>query len=230
MSLNYEPQDDEPSVRILPMYRAAIGDAIFPGDDIHTLQLRSDFSEMLLHHLNGGGDFVLTAIGAALAEFTPARVSTTTHPVWKDKVAEEWDQRERPRIFAAMEAFFLDGGLERRMGEQRAFFAALHAAGVRFGNTHRLFDHAAHAGDWRKAFIELAAMGRDQGIQLSSNDIDRPGVAAAMHGAGFSRVQQRMIWSNLLETKHLEEAPPSTALRRRLGFLRPVAAADNRDD
>lgn len=31
------------SVRILPMYRTAIGDAIFQGDDLHTLRIRSAF-------------------------------------------------------------------------------------------------------------------------------------------------------------------------------------------
>jgi hypothetical protein len=208
--LNGAPQDAEPparSVRILPMYRTAIADAIFPGDDFHTLQMRSDFSEMLLAHMNGGGVLDLTAIAATLAEFTPERVSTMTHSGWKDQVAEQWEQRERPHIFAAMDEFFFHAGLERRMEDQRTFFVALQAAGIRFGDTSQLFDRALHAGDWRETFTELAVMGRQHGIQLSGNNIDRPRVAAALHSAGFSRQQQHMIWGSLHEASSLETCP-----------------------
>jgi hypothetical protein len=198
--MNCAPQDAEPptgSVRILPLYRSAIGDAIFLGDDFHTLRMRSDFSEMLLQHLAGGGELNLTAIGASLAEFTPERVSTTTHPAWKDRVAEEWEQCERQRIFAAMEEFFLNGGLERRLEDQCTFFVALQAAGIQFGDTAQLIDRVLHAGDWRETFIQLTTMGRQHGIQLGGNNIDRPRVAAALHSAGFSQEQQDLIWCNL---------------------------------
>jgi hypothetical protein len=218
--VNSEPTDNSYTISILPMYRTSLGDALFPGDDYFTVKLRSDFSEMLVRHVDQGGTLTLTAIGAALSEFTPARVATTTHPTWKHREAEEWIQYERPRIFAAMESFFLDGGLERRIEEQRRFFAALSAAGVCLGNASYLFDRVVHAGDWRTTFIELAAFGRTYSIRLSGENIDRPTVAAAMGHAGFCKEQQQVVWSHIHEKKPLttglQLAVPNNWLRRAL--------------
>lgn len=86
--LNSAPHDADQlasSSRVLPLYRTPLGDAIFPGDDIYTVRMRSDFSEMLLQHAEEGDALDMTAIAATLAQFTPARVSTATHPTWRER-------------------------------------------------------------------------------------------------------------------------------------------------
>lgn len=198
------------SVRILPMYFSAIADAILPGDDFYSRTARSDFSEMLHLHSIAGGVLDLTTIGAALAEFTPARVATTVHPTWKDKVRRDWEQIERPRIFAALEAFLLDGGLDRRLHDIGTFFSALTAAGVQFGNAPSLIDQTVHAGDWRKSFVRLIALGRDQGIRLGGKSVDRAAVELALQGAGFSREHQQQICGHLPECGEMGTEPWAT--------------------
>lgn len=187
-------------VRMFPAYWTALGEALFPGADFHSLQLRADFSEMLVRHLEDGGDLELAALRASLATFRPWRMSTATHPTWADRETEEWQQLVRPRIIATMGAFFLGGGRVRRLEEQRAFFTALQAAGIRFGDRVQLVDRVAHAGNWRDAFVRIAVMGRNHGIQLVSDGLDRRGIASAMHRTGFSQDQQREIWSNIRGT------------------------------
>lgn len=103
------------TVRMFPVYRTAIGDAMFPGEDVHTMRLRGDFSEMLVHHLESGGELEVEGLRAALSAFTPLRVSTTAHRTWADRDTEEWVQLDRPRIHAVMDAFFNGGGLASRL-------------------------------------------------------------------------------------------------------------------
>ncbi len=213
------------SARVLPLYRTPLGDAIFPGDDIYTVRMRSDFSEMLLQHAEEGGALDMTAIAATLAQFTPARVSTVTHPTWREREEEEWSQRDRMLIFRAMEKFFSGGGLERRMEEIRTFFAALHTAGIQLGNTSFLFERVYQAGNWREEFTMLAAMGRNHGVRLSCEFVDRSEVTRALRIANFSTEQQHVIWGSLHETRPLVtfERPPGpsrwrTFWRRLLGL------------
>lgn len=65
---------------MFPVYCTALGDALFPGADFHSLQMRADFSKMLVRHLEGGGALELEALRASLATFRPWRMSTATHP------------------------------------------------------------------------------------------------------------------------------------------------------
>lgn len=186
----------ERSVRILPLYTSALGEAILPGGDIRAVQSRSDFCEMLAGHQDGGGKLEFDAIAAALAVFVPTRVSTTTHPSWKEGEAQEWEQIGRPHIMAAMEEFFLHGGLQRRLEQQHKLIAALQAAGLQFGDIDELVDRIEHAGDWHKAFVDLAVMGRPLGIRFSAEVLDNDAVSSALHTAGFTREQQHAIWAN----------------------------------
>ncbi len=186
----------ERSVRILPLYTSSIGEAIFPGDDIRTVQSRSDFCEMLARHQEGGGKLEFDAIVASLAGFVPARVSTTTHPSWKERETQEWEQIGRPGILAAMVEFFLHGGLQRRLEQQRKLVADLQAAGIQFGDTAQLVDRIQHAGDWRKTFVDLAVMGRPLGIRISAEELNADAASSALRAAGFTHEQQIAIWAN----------------------------------
>lgn len=188
--------NEERSVRILPLYTSALGEAILPGDDILAVQSRSDFCEMLARHQEGGGKLEFDAIAAALAVFAPTRVSTTTHPSWKEREAKEWEQIGRPKIMAAMVEFFLHGGLQRRLEQQHKLVEALQAAGLQFGDTAQLVDRIEHAGDWRKTFVDLAVMGRPLGIRFSAEVLDNAAASSALHAAGFTREQQHAIWAN----------------------------------
>lgn len=193
----------ESSERVLPLYRTPLGEAIFPGDDIDTVRMRSDFSEMLLQHVEEGGALDMTALAATLVQFTPARVLAATHPTWKERAVEEWSQRDRMLIFRAMEKFFSGGGLEQRTDEIRTFFASLHIAGIQLSNASFLVARVYQAGNWRDEFTKLATMGRQHGVRLNCGLVDRSEVDSALRIANFSKEQQHMIWGSLHETRTL---------------------------
>lgn len=201
--------DGNLQVNIYPTYRSDLADAIFPGDDFYARQMRSDFSEMLGGHVAGGGSVELTVLGAALAAFTPARVSNTTHPVWKDRSLERWELTEKPMLFAGLEAYYLDGGLDRRLAEIGRLYSELRAAGVRFGDEQQMLYRVGMFGDWRATFIGLASFGRRDGIRLTLHGDDLQAVSAALRGAGFSHEQQLRILANLNEAD--PEASPTGA-------------------
>lgn len=231
--LNSAPHDADQlasSERILPLYRVPLGDAIFPGDDIHTVRMRSDFSEMLLQHAEEGGALDMKAIAATLARFTPARVATATTPTWKEREVEDWSQRDRMLILRAMEKYFSGGGLERRSEEIRTFFASLHTAGIQLGNTSFLFERVYKAGNWREEFTKLVTMGRQHGVRLSCEFVDRSEVDRALRIADFSKEQQHMIWGSLHETRPLvtfERSPGQSRWRTFWKRLLSLAPARN---
>ena len=200
------------SVRFGALYRSTMADALLPGQDPFTRLLRSDFSEMLAQHLDAGGEPSLIAIGSTLADFTPQRVSGVTHPAWNERAQQDWAQRDRPQLFAAMEAFFLNGGFEARTAEQSRFLLRLRENGVRFGNERELVDAVLHAGDWRKEFVQLVETGRPRGIQLTGDSVDRSALVAAMQAAGFAPGQQHVIEAHLLPLSSPRGSESTTAL------------------
>lgn len=162
-------------VSLIPMYRSALGDALLPGDSLAARQIRSRFSEMLVKHLAAGGASDLVALGAALAAFTPADIlaeSDADAYGWKARRLKEWEDEQKPQLFAALEAFLLDGGHERRVEVQRVFVHGLLDAGVRIEGAAALADLIAYAGDWHGTFLHVAEQGREQGVRFHGESVD----------------------------------------------------------
>ena len=177
------------TARLYPIYRTRLGDAIFPGTDAFTIQLRNQFSEMLSGHLEAGRQHSVIAFGESLSEFTPFSVKDAGGE-WKARLLDRWEKEQRPLIFLALEDFFLNGGYETRVKMQSDFMASLLDAGVQIEGATTLMDELAFSGDWHAAFVKLALMGRPIGIRLSaSNGCDRKRIAAAAISAGFQEDQ-----------------------------------------
>ncbi|MBG6083104.1 hypothetical protein [Rubrivivax gelatinosus] len=169
-----------------------IAEAIFPGDDIYARLARSDFAEFLQNYVAGGGVLEFLPMKAAFAEFRPER-----RKLLRAQVPDSWELEDRVRMLAKLEAFLLGGGLLGRLEVQARFLRALRTAGLTFGNDGLLVDVVVHSGDWRRAFINLVVRGRDCGIYLSGNALDREAVAEAMRSADFTLEQRQEFWGNV---------------------------------
>lgn len=181
-----------------PLYRTSLGDALLPGDSFFTRQLRSRFSEMLVGHLAAGGSANLIALSEALGTFIPGDISAEPDPFgWDARSLLEWEEEQRPQIFAALEAFFLDGGHERRIATQHEFIRGLWSAGVKIEGAALLTEELAYAGDWHEVFLSFAETGRQFGVRLLGGDIDDDALHRAARKAGFSALRAKMIRANV---------------------------------
>jgi len=197
-------------VSLVPMYRTALGDALLPGDSLAVRQIRSRFSEMLVKHLAAGGASDLVALGAALAAFTPADIlaeSDADAYDWKARRLKEWEDEQKLQLFAALEAFFLDGGHERRVEVQRVFVRGLLDAGVRIEGAAALADLIAYAGDWHRTFLHVAEQGREHGFRFHGESVDVESLNRAARAAGFTALQAQQIAANIQPHSTAAQAP-----------------------
>jgi len=188
----------EGRARTFPVYQTPLGDALLPGDSLFARQLRSRFSEMLVKHLDAGGAANLVALGETLAAFTPADLLADSDPYgWNKRNLRQWEEEHRPQIFAALEAFFLDGGHENRVDAQREFLRELHGAGVTIEGATLLEGRIAYAGDWHDTFLHTVQTGRKHGIRLYGGSINFGLLILSMRKAGFTTLQARLIKDNI---------------------------------
>ena len=119
MSTASSTVDMKRSVRLYPIYRTKLGEAIFPGDNVFTLELRGFFNEMLAVHFEEGGLPGVEAFGASLAKFTPRSIDEA--PVeWKDTVLKRWIHEQRPFLAQSMYDYLVLGGYQARVEVQTA--------------------------------------------------------------------------------------------------------------
>ncbi len=164
-----------------------LGRAMFPGEDLFAKELQGLFSEMLVDHLSQGKPMTTIALGASLAAHTPQRVLDSTEQ-WKPINLERWEKELRPKIFAVMESFLLNGGFEERIHGQEGLLSALERAGVEIQGKSLALDIMATAGDWHRQFMTLVEMGRPQGIRFLPGQDYRHDVASnALLDSGFHR-------------------------------------------
>lgn len=197
-------------ISLIPVYRTALGDALLPGDSVAMRQLRSRFSEMLVKHLAAGGASDLVALGAALAAFTPPDILAEPDADafgWKARRLREWEDEQKPQLFAALEAFFLDGGHEMRMDVQRVFVCGLLDAGVRIEGATALADLIAYAGDWHGTFLHVAQQGREYGVRFHGGSVDVEALNRAALAAGFTAMQAQQIGANIQPDSTVAQAP-----------------------
>jgi hypothetical protein len=184
-------------VKSYPIHQTVLGDAMLPGDDAFTIELRSHFSEMLKEHLEAGRQRSAIAFGQSLSEFTPTSVKDAGD-VWKVRLLERWEKDQRPAIFKALEDFFANGGVEARIKTQSDFVSALVDAGVQVEGMAVLMDELAFSGNWHLAFVNLIQAGRGVGIRLTaSSGCDRDLLAKAANRAGFNCDQFSRISANI---------------------------------
>lgn len=173
------------SVREYDVPITHLGQALFPGEEHFTRELQGLFSEMLLVHLAAGKPLTTIALGASLAEHIPLRVLEATAE-WKERDLRHWEGLLRPKIFAAMEEFLLNGGFEQRADVQASLLSSLEAAGVEIEGKALALDTLAIAGDWHRHFLALVAIGRPQGIRFLPGSAYRRDLACtALSNAGF---------------------------------------------
>ena len=190
-------QEPHGTVRLYPVYQTRLGEAMLPGDDPFTVQLRNLFSEMLIGHLEAGLPRTAISFGKSLSEFTPANVRDAG-PDWKARLLVRWEREQRPLIFQALENYLINGGHEARVEMQREFVAALVDAGVQVEGGPALMDVLEFSGDWHATFGRLTQMGRPLGIRLASSiACDRGRLAVAAAQAGFSREQITTLAASL---------------------------------
>lgn len=197
-------------VSLIPMYRTALGDALLPGGGLAAGQLRSRFSEMLVKHMAAGGAADLVALGEALAAFTPADIlaDPDSDPFgWKARRLKEWEDEQKPQLFAALEAFFLDGGHEKRADVQRLFVRGLLDAGVRIKGAATLAELIAYAGDWHGTFLHVAEQGRAHGVRFGGESVDFEALNRAALAAGFTALQTQRIAANIQPDFTAGQAP-----------------------
>jgi hypothetical protein len=197
-------------VSIVPVYRTPLGDALLPGSSLAVRQLRSRFSEMLLKHLAAGGASDLVALGEALAAFTPADILAEPDSDdlgWKARRLTEWQDEQKPQLFAALESFFLDGGHEQRIGAQRVFVRGLLDAGVRIEGVAALADLIAYAGEWHGAFLHVVEQGREHGVRFHGESVDVELLNRAALAAGFTVLQAQRIAADIQSDSPGAQAP-----------------------
>lgn len=172
--------------KLYSVCRTRLGDAMFPGKDVFTAQLRNHFNEMLVEHLDAGRQRSAIAFGQSLSEFTPASVRDAEGE-WKIRHLDRWEKEQRPLIFQALEDFFINGGHEARVKTQREFVTALIEAGIQIEGEVELLDELAFSGDWHAAFAKMTLQGRSIGIRITAKSgCDRQRMAIAASGAGFA--------------------------------------------
>lgn len=186
------------SVRVYPGFRSSLGTILFPGNDVFARQMQDRFSQMLAKHLAEGGSMHVVEIGACLAEFVPIEIVECAEPGWKQRLLQQWERDQRPQMFAALEAYFLDGGCEARLADQTAFLVALRGAGVTIEGESALFAELVAAGDWQATFLLHCQFGRGQGIRLRGLRVDREHLLAVAHAAGFSAHHAQQLASEVV--------------------------------
>ena len=189
MSTEPGSADMKGSVRLYPLYRTKLGEAIFPGTDVFTLELRGFFNEMLAVHFEEGGLPGVEAFGVSLAKFTPRSIDET--PVeWKDTVLKRWIHEQRPFIFQSMHDYLVLGGYQARVEVQTALVDEMLAAGLEIEGVQQLRERLAFAGDWHAALLSLGLKGRPMGIRFVAGGVaDRGPIKQALCKAGFTRAQ-----------------------------------------
>lgn len=177
------------SVNLYPLYRTKLGEAIFPGDDVFTLELRGFFNEMLVTHFEEGGLPGVEALGASLGRFTPRSVDESPLE-WKESVLKRWIHEQRPFIYQSMHDYLVLGGYQARVDVQAKLVDELLAAGLEIEGVRQLKEQLAFAGDWHTAFVSIGHMGRLAGIRFSAAGVGNRGpIEQALRNAGFKRDQ-----------------------------------------
>ncbi len=189
MSTASSTVDMKGSVRLYPIYRTKLGEAIFPGDDVFTLELRGFFNELLAVHFEEGGLPGVEAFGASLAKFTPRSIDEA--PVeWKDTVLKRWIHEQRPFLAQSMYDYLVLGGYQARVEVQTALLDEMLAAGLEIEGVQQLREQLAFAGDWHAALLSLGLKGRPMGIRFLAGGVaDRGPIKQALSKAGFTRAQ-----------------------------------------
>ncbi|MBB5546611.1 hypothetical protein [Paraburkholderia fungorum] len=179
------------SVRFYHEYHTALADAVLPGDDHFARERRAALSEMLTCMLRDGVAMNLYTVGDRLSTFVPLQVRESTGD-WKERNLKRWSEQTRPEIFKALGDYFIEGGHEARVEQQKTLLDALEAVGIRIEGRNVLEAVLPWSGDWRKRFLSYSLLGRPEGV-LFYGSLDDPvlvsHVRQALREADFARDQ-----------------------------------------
>jgi hypothetical protein len=197
------------SVRFYEEFQTELADAVLPGDDLFARERRSALSEMLVGMLRDGVPMNLYTIGDRLSTFVPLKVLESTG-IWKELSLKRWTEQTRPEIFQALGDYFIEGGHEARVEQQKALLDALEAGGVLIVGRNVLDAVLPWSGNWRKRFLAYSLLGRPEGVLFygSLDDVslvDR--IRQALRHAGFDRDQVDRFLGGLRD-----EHPPAIFL------------------
>lgn len=179
------------SVRFYREYQTELADAVLPGDDHFSRERRAALSEMLVGMLRDGIPMNLCTVGDRLSTFVPLQVRESTG-VWKEFNLKRWAEQTRPEIFKALGDYFIEGGHESRVEQQKALLDALEAGVVRIVGRNVIDAVLPWYGNWRKQFIGYSLLGRPEGILFYGSVADAALVDRIRHAlqqAGFERDQ-----------------------------------------
>jgi hypothetical protein len=152
-----------PTVRKYPEYQSEVADAVLPGDDVLAREKRPALSEMVAGMLHDGVDITSYTLGSCLETFAPKWVDESA-AAWKVLNARRWEFEVRPAIRKALSDFFLEGGQETRIAQQRTLLDALQSVGVTIEGRMVLTNGLLWAGNWHKRLLVYAISGRPEGV------------------------------------------------------------------
>lgn len=188
-------------------YETRLGKAMFPGADFFSQELQSYFSEMLIGHSEKGLPISALDLGASLEEFVPLKIRESS-PAWIEQQTNRWLNELRPKIYAAIESFLINGGFEDRLNQQKLLIDDLETSGVELQGKSLLENNLALAGDWHESFIYHARQGRPLGVRfLQRKDYSDNKALIALKGAGFGEEQSRSILANIVSLDEISSKP-----------------------
>nr|WP_315595588.1 hypothetical protein [uncultured Cupriavidus sp.] len=172
-------------------YGTAVAEAIFPGDDFHSQQLRATIFELFDTMIDQNIDLTLVNIGDHLSQFVPIRIAQTT-PDWAVHDAKQWGF-ERARIFDALSGYFIDGGHDERAKKQQALLDTIELAGVRIEGREVLNARLPWAGDWPALLLKYATTGRPHGVRFQREHASVTALKEILSSAGFTHEQLQVF-------------------------------------
>lgn len=190
------------TVRFISSYKSDLGNALFKGDDFHSLQLRSIVGELQLIALSNKLQPDLNGIAQVLGGFLPAHIrENPVKDYWYQRDLENWSSVQRPTIVAALEAYFIDGGKENDAESISSTLELLEKYGITIECKDKLISELS-AGEWRSKLAMIALQGRQIGIRFIAGCPNLEALSDALKKLhGFSDDQVKLICGNIVITK-----------------------------